>query len=107
MLKFSSIKDEFRKSFNNQITFDDLIFKKLNSFEQFQKTFNRTIYLIHFNKQRVLYINVNVFKEREFKVIIYHFKIDFKQSKFLSSKNKEIKSIIFMNKILSQTKQKY
>ena len=107
MLKSFSIKDEVRKFFSNRTLFDDSTFEKIDFFDQLQKTFSRTIYLVHFDKRRVLYIDVNVFKEREFEIMIYHFKIDFVKSKSSSSKNKEVKSIMFMSKILSQAKLKY
>ena len=100
MLKPLLIKDEIKKFFSNQILFDDFIFKKINFFNQLQKAFSRTIYLVYFNKQRVLYINVNVFK-REFKIVIYYFKINFVKVKLSLLKNKEIKLIMFISKILS------
>ena len=107
MLKSSLNKDEIRKFFNNRILFKNFILEEINFFEQLQKVFNRIIYLVHFNKQRILYINVNAFKKRDFEVIIYYFKKDFIESKTSSLKNKEMKSIMFINKNFLQTKQKY
>ena len=40
----------------------DSIFKKIVIFQNLQNVFRMSIFLIHYNKRRILYINIDVFK---------------------------------------------
>ena len=70
----------------------------MKTYNQLQKTFDRVEFLIHFNKKRTFYININVFKQRELEIIICYLKheIDTKNSKRFN-----IEFILFLNKILN------
>ena len=48
-----------------------------------QKIFRKIILLIHYNSTCIIYINVNIFKRRDFNVVIYYlkFKTNFNQFK--------------------------
>ena len=77
-----------------------------------QNLFSRIKFLIHYNKARILYIDVDVFKKREFDIIIYHVKIDKSHVNntidyFTSFKRQNIELIMFLNKILFFTKERY
>lgn len=52
------------------------IIEKLDSYKQLQKFFEYIEFFVYFNCNRVLYIDINVFKKRDFNVIIYYFKKD-------------------------------
>ena len=47
---------------------------KLNSYNRLEKIFRRIELFIHHDFIRIIYINVNVFKRRDFEIIIYHLK---------------------------------
>ena len=68
--------------------------------------FQLSIFLSHFDKSRSLYIEVDVFKKREFNVMTYHVKRNFKSlnefSVFIS-----MKSILFLSKLLMLTEMRY
>ena len=59
---------------------------------------------MHFNSNRQFYIDIDVFKRREFETMIYHFKIDVNFDKF---KRNDIEFILFINRMLSEIETKY
>ena len=86
----------FRNSSSNKkrqrkIYFVKIILKKIFEIEikfynQLQKFFDKTKLFIHHDFTRITYIDVNVFKRRDFDVVIYYLKFDanfnnFKQKK--------------------------
>ena len=102
--QFSFIKKFIRKIYFKKIVLNNFSTKELKSYKLLQKTFNRTFFLIHFNSKRTLYINIDVFKRREFDAMIYHFKFD---ADFVKSKRFDIESILFLSRMLNETKTKY
>lgn len=79
--------------------------EKYQAYKYLQAQFNKFDFLIHFDLNQFLYINVNVFKQKDFEVIIFHVLND-SMKKIIVFKN-EIQFVIFLNKQLSKTKKKY
>ena len=77
-----------------------------------QEFFIRISFLVHFDKDRTLFIDLNVSKKRDWNVMIYHVKIDRSHVNneadfFTSSKRQNVEFIMFLNKILSSTEKRY
>ena len=106
-----STKNEFVNNFE-RILLKIFIFDEVDFFNQLQNFFNRIKFLIHYNKTRIFYIDVNVSKKREFDIIIYYVKIERSHVNndtnfFMSLKRQNIESIMFLNKILFFIKERY
>ena len=74
-----------------------------------QIIFNNFTFFIHFDRKRILFININVFKKHDFDIIIYHVKNEIKYRnnlKFLIIRI-DMKSIFFLNKCLTNAKNRY
>ena len=54
------------------MSFNKFIKEKLHIFETLQKLFAKFIFLVHFNSDQQLYINVNIFKQYRFNAVIYY-----------------------------------
>lgn len=78
--------------------------KKLNFYRQVQNFFKRTSFLIHFDCNRVLYIDIDVSKQRDFKSIIYYLKLDVNLKK---SRCFDIESIMFLSRLLNLVETRY
>ena len=65
--------------------------------------FSELQFLIYFNLKWCLYINLNMSKQHEFKVIIYYFKNEI--TDILNCINVEL--IFFLSKLLSKTENNY
>lgn len=109
LLKQSLIKSRARKAFSQSTAVKLYTDAELNSFNQLQRFFSRLSYIVYFDKIEKLYIDVHAFKKRDFKVMIYHVKKRSQSSntKSESSKRTNVKSIMFLSKILSFAKQRY
>lgn len=59
---------------------------------------------MHFNRNRMLYIDIDAFKKREFEAIIYYLKKSVNLEKLT---RKDIKSILFLNRLLNDAKSYY
>ena len=73
-------------------------------YNQFQKVFDQVKLLIHHDFTRITYVNVDVFKQRNFDVVIYHLKFD---ANFNNFKTKKIKFIMFFNRMLTSIEKRY
>ena len=102
--QFSFIKNFIRKIYFKRIVLNNFSTKKLKLYKLLQKTFNLIFFLIHFNLKRILYINIDVFKRREFDAMIYHFKFDVD---FVKSKRFHIESILFLFRMFNEIETKY
>ena len=105
-------KKRTRKVHSTRILINSFISEKINSFNQLQEFFIRINFFVHFDKSRILFIDFDVSKKRDWNVMIYHVKIDrFHVSDetnfFISSRRQNVESIMFLNKILSSTKERY
>jgi len=86
------------------IRLNKLILKKLNIFHYLQSLFSQSIILIHFSSKQQLYIDLNVFKEFNFEVHIYHLKEITENS---TLKQKFIKSVLFLSRLLQDAEMQY
>ena len=87
----------FRNSFLNKkrqrkIYFVKIVLQKfftieLKFYRQLQKVFNKVSLLIYYNFIRVTYINVNIFKQRDFEIIIYYLKFNTNVNNFKQKKS--------------------
>ena len=102
--QFSFNKRIIRKVYSKKTVINNLSIEKLQSYRLLQKTFNKISFLVHFNSNRQLYIDINVFKRREFETMIYHFKVDVNFDKF---KRNDIELILFLSRMLSEIEIKY
>ena len=101
----SSNKDTTRKIFSRKIVVENSIIDELKSYRQLQTSFNQITFLIHVFNERTFYIDIDVFKRREFEVMIYHLKIICLNSK--ESKRIDIELILFLSRMLNDIKTKY
>ena len=83
---------------------NNFIDEKLNSYRLLQKVFNKIFFLIHFNRNRVLYIDVNASKQYKFKIMMYHLKFETDSEKLRIT---DIELIMFLNRLLNIAKFKY
>lgn len=97
-------KKTIRKIYSKKTIMNNFLIEKLKSYRFLQKTFNKISFLIYFNLKRQFYIDINVFKWREFDAMIYYFKTNNNFNKF---KRNDIKFILFLNKILNEIEFKY
>ena len=97
-------KKTIKKTYSHKIIINNFSDEKLKFYRQLQEFFNQTIFLVHFFVDRVLFIDIDAFKRRDFDVVAYHLKskIDLNKSKRI-----DIESILFLNKMLNETKKNY
>ena len=108
------VKKRQRKMHNQRTIINDVIESKIDSFNQLQFLFNRFTFLIHYNRIRQFYINVDASKERDLNIMIYHVKIRKNKNENSIFKNDfalfdkfDVKFILFLNKILSSIEKRY
>ena len=93
---------------------DNFIKKNLKIFEILQSLFTIFIFLVHFDSNCHLYIDVNVFKQYSFDVIIYyveddsdHAVISLSDEKITEFSHQKIQFILFLNKLLTSAERNY
>ena len=74
LLKNASQKNKQRQRHNKQTSINDFSKAEIDFFNQLQSSFNRSIFLIHFDRIKILYIDIDASKKRDFDIIIYHVK---------------------------------
>ena len=97
-------KNNIRKIYFRRIILKHFNVEKLKFYRQLQKSFNQISFLIHFFVNRILFINIDVFKQRDFEIMIYHLNFSIDSTK---SKRIDVKSILFLNRMLNETKKRY
>ena len=72
-------------------------------------TFSELIFLIHFDKHRQLYIDLNISKQWDFATMIYHVKDNLKidYTKLVNISQIFVQLIIFLNRFLNVAKKNY
>ena len=105
LLKNESIKKNSRKSYSKRITLSKSTNFEYDAYEYLQHTFNQFRFLIHFVIFRFLFIDVNVFKQWKFDAMIFHVKSDLEEKNVFD--RKKIQSIMFLNKQLFETENRY
>ena len=103
--QFSFNKNVTRKIFFKKIIIENFIVEKLKLFRQLQKSFKQIIFLMHFFDEKILYVDIDVSKRRDFETMIYHLK--FNCLNFEKLKRVDIESILFFSGILNVAKTKY
>ena len=93
-------KKAIKKTYFHKTIIDHFNEKKLEFYRQLQEFFNQAIFFVHFFVDRVLFIDIDVSKRRDFDAVVYHLK-----SKVDVNKSKRI-DIEFFFLIKCLTKQK-
>jgi hypothetical protein len=107
-LKINLLKNFFKKNRRKKfINRTKIIFidKKMTSFLLLQKNFTKTILLIHFDKNKWFWIDLDEFKEFDFEVIVFH--VIKKFSKETWSIKNDIQLIMFLSRLLIFAKKNY
>ena len=78
--------------------------EELDSYKQLQNSFERTEFLVHFDRNRTLYIDIDASKRRDFEAIIYYLK---PEANIEKSRRTDVKSILFLNHFLNFAKFRY
>ena len=78
----------------------------MNSFKIIQESLSKSLYLIHFNVKKQLYVDLNFNKENDIEAIIYHVEDDWQKNNSYLSK-KAVRFIMFFYRLLSSSKTKY
>ena len=100
LLRQSSFnKRTIRKIYSKKTMINHFSIEELKSYRLLQKNFSKASFLVHFNLDRQLYIDIDVFKRREFEAMIYHLKVDVNLDKF---KRSDIEFILFLSRMLSE-----
>jgi hypothetical protein len=92
------------KRFTRLIEFTE---KEKISFEFLQKMLSNAIFFYHFDRNRQLYENVDVFKKRDFETFFYHVKSDPDPARVADILKRDIQSILFFNKIFINAEKYY
>ena len=98
LLKLKSVSVDVRKKTYTSKTKLLLTIKEKNFFDLLQKTISNAAMLIHFDLDRVLWIDLNDFKEREFDIVIFHLKKELINDMILL--RTQIESIMFLSRLL-------
>ena len=77
---------------------------KRQSFEILQRSWENLSFLHHFDSIMQLYMNVNTFKQYEYRSMLYHVKGNLMNNNFSRS---NILSILFLSKMLNRVKRNY
>ena len=111
LLKASpSSKGRARKNFSRRTEISDPIDRELDAFEQLQDAFSKPSFLIHFDKTRCLYIDVDASKERGFGVMAFHVRkkgTDDETVPKAPPPRTDVEPILFLSKILSDAEKRY
>ena len=99
-----SNKGRLRKIYSQRIVLKSSINEELDFYRQLQKFFDRIDFLVHFDRSRTLYIDIDASKRRDFEVMIYHLKSD---ANALKSRRTNVKLILFLNRLLNFAKFRY
>jgi hypothetical protein len=103
LLKNSSIEN-LRKDFINKTRIIS-INKKMIFFLLLQKNLIKITLLIHFDKSKWLWIDLNDFKKFDFEMIVFH--VTKKFSKEIWSTKDDIQSIMFLSRLLTFVERNY
>ena len=100
----SSNKSKIKKVYSQRTIIEHLNFDELNFYRQLQKFFINVDFFVHFDRDRELYIDVDAFKQRDFKIMIYHLKsnVDFEKLRCI-----DIEFILFLSRLLNFAEIRY
>ena len=108
LLRNAFKKDQSRKSLSIRTDLKSSISNEIDSFNQIQEAFFKTSFLHHFNTQKTLFADIDVFKIYDFEIMIYHLKNDWSLNKDnrMILKPAEIELILFLSRMLSNVEHK-
>ena len=104
-LRNDSIVDNAKKIYSKKIKMKYSMKKKIAMFKTLQAMLSKSLFLIHVNFVRQLYVNLNVSKKFDFNVIIYYVKNSWKGTDYLFRST--IEFILFFNKLINDAKSRY
>ena len=104
LLKMKFRNDVKRKTYTSKTKLL-LTSKKKKSFKALQKALSNVFILIHFNFKKVLWIDLNEFKEHEFEIMIFHFRNEIAQNKIFQ--RTQIEFIMFLSRLSTSAKMNY
>ena len=105
LLHMSSFnKERTRKIYSQRIILKSSIPKKLKSYRQLRDFFGKTNFLVHFDRDRTLYIDIDASKRREFDAMMYHLKADVNSKK---PRVTNIELILFLSRFLNSAETRY
>ena len=107
LLKFFFKIDNVRKTFSTRTRLNNSISLKLKFFRLLQSLLFKSFYLIHHDFRRQLFIDFDVNKEFELKIMMYHIKFDSNWNEKKYSSRKSLKSILFFSKLLNSIEIRY
>ena len=102
-------KNNQRKIYNQRVAIKKSSKNEIVVYETLQTTFNQSIFLISFNFDRILFIDVDAFKKLKLDIVIYYIKHEKKYceiNKLLVVKD-DIKLILFFSKCLTNVENRY
>ena len=76
---------------------------KLEAFDTLQSIFDKFTFLTHFNLSQWLYINIDIFKQFDFRTMIYYVK----DNSTTEISRADIRSILFLSKLFNTVKSNY
>ena len=97
-------KNRLKKIYNQRMMINNFTDEKFNSYCLLQKAFDKTFFLIHFDRSRVFYIDVDASKKHEFEIMMYYLKPDADSKK---SRITNIEFIMFLNRLFNIAEFKY
>lgn len=99
-----SNKGRIRKVYSQKTVVEFPTDDELDSYRQLQESFSRARFLVHFNKYRVLYIDIDASKQRGFGAMIYHLKSGADPTK---PRRTDIEPILFLSRLLNAAESRY
>ena len=96
----TSFENFFQKNYHREFYRREI--KIVSSISKF---FKQIIFLVYFFDEKILYVDIDVSKRREFEIMIYHLKFNYLN--FEKLKRVDIESIFFLNRILNAIETKY
>ena len=101
-------KKNQRKIYNQRVAIKKSSINEIVVYEAFQVVFNKSTFLVHFNFDKILFIDVDAFKKLDFDIVIYYAKNEnkYRDNKLLVAKN-NMKLILFLSKYLTNVENRY
>ena len=105
LTKSVTVSDSARKRQAIKTHLYDFTYEKRVVFRNLQTAFASSIFLIHFDRKRRLYIDLNVFKQWDFAAIVYHVLSD--SFSDVTYSRTVIQSIMFFSRCLNEVEKNY
>ena len=104
LLKNASLFEQARKFYTFKVKLNSSIFEELKSFQILQSHLSFASFLVHFDQNKQLYIDLNTSKKKDIDAMIYHVNItSFKEYSFRTS----VQFILFLSRLLNSAKTRY